>query len=184
MPHDTDYEMLDYVTDSDHVAGRATRAEIHARDLLHRAVHVCLFDRAGRLLLQKRSARKDRFPGYWDIAVGGHVDAGEGYSESAVRECREELGLVLSANRLTAVGKLAACPETGFEFIAVYAATLVSPANPNAEEIDALRWVDPAEYLERADPGSDDPDWRVSPAGQASIRLVLENARDLRLDEV
>ncbi len=36
-----------------------------------------MFDRQGRLYLQRRPAWKDIQPGRWDTAVGGHVDWGE-----------------------------------------------------------------------------------------------------------
>ena len=36
---------------------------------------------------------KDYCPGYWDLATGGVVDAGEDDDEGASREIEEELGL-------------------------------------------------------------------------------------------
>lgn len=56
-------------------------------------VHVCIFNRAGELLLQQRSALKKSYPGYWDVSVAGGVRAGETGREAAVRETREEIGL-------------------------------------------------------------------------------------------
>ncbi|MGP3920884.1 NUDIX domain-containing protein [Nonomuraea sp. 10N515B] len=34
-----------------------------------------------------------RFPGYYDVMVGGAVGVGESYEEAAVRELAEELGV-------------------------------------------------------------------------------------------
>ena len=41
-------EYFDIVNDRDVVIGRAPRAEVHAKRLLHRAVHILVFDRQGR----------------------------------------------------------------------------------------------------------------------------------------
>ena len=71
------------------------RRECHGNPaLIHRSVHVVILDSSGqKILLQKRSARKDIQPGKWDTAVGGHVDAGESVENAAVRELSEELGI-------------------------------------------------------------------------------------------
>jgi hypothetical protein len=54
------------------------------------AVNVLLLNRRGEVLLQRRPADKEN-GGRWDKSVGGHVDAGEGFDEAAVREAGEEL---------------------------------------------------------------------------------------------
>jgi mutator protein MutT len=46
----------------------------------------------GRLLLGKRSARREAYPGVWDLP-GGHVEAGETAEQALARELREELGV-------------------------------------------------------------------------------------------
>ena len=79
-------EMFDVVDSSDKVIGRASREEVHRKGLLHRSTHLLVFDESGRVLLQKRSMRKDWFPGRWDSSVSGHVDSGEHYDECVVRE--------------------------------------------------------------------------------------------------
>ncbi len=61
--------------------------------LLHPVVHLHVFDRQGRLYLQKRAATKDIQPGKWDTAVGGHVNSGEQIADALLREAREELGI-------------------------------------------------------------------------------------------
>ena len=87
-------ELFDIVDDNDVVIGQAARSECHGNPaLVHRAVHVMVFNREGDLLLQKRSADKDIQPGKWDTSVGGHLDSGESYLAAAHREMKEELGL-------------------------------------------------------------------------------------------
>jgi len=87
-------ELFDIVDDDDEVIGRAPRSECHGNPaLVHRAVHVLIFNSAGELLLQKRATDKDIQPGRWDTSVGGHLKVGESYSAAAYREMHEELGL-------------------------------------------------------------------------------------------
>ena len=95
MPHDNSAEIFPVVDELGNVTGSATRGECHnGSKLLHPVVHLHVFDRAGRLYLQKRPDWKDIQPGKWDTAVGGHVDYGESIDEALLREAREELGII------------------------------------------------------------------------------------------
>jgi len=69
------------------------RHRVRSENLPHRATYIFVFDRAGRVLVQRRTAIKDMYPSYYDIAAGGVVAAGESYEESAKREAQEELGI-------------------------------------------------------------------------------------------
>ena len=78
------------------------RALVHRDGDLHGASHVFLARlRGGRteLLLQKRSAQKDSFPGLYDISAAGHLDPGEDFAAAARRELAEELGEDVSDER-------------------------------------------------------------------------------------
>src|ERR1041384_6019615 len=112
-------EWFDVVNERDEVIRRATRREVHATGLWHRAVHVLVFDAEGRVFLQKRSMLKDLSPGLWDSSCSGHLDAGEDYDAAAVRELGEEIGVRISAapERLF---RIEACEPTGWEFVWVY----------------------------------------------------------------
>jgi isopentenyldiphosphate isomerase len=137
-------ETLDVVNDRDEVIGRRTRREVHRLGLIHRAVHVLVFNAAGQVFLQKRSLKKDRQPGLWDSSASGHVDSGEGYDACAVRELREEIGLHLSAppQRLF---KLAASPQTDQEHVWVYRCEAEGPFTLAPDEIERGDWFTPKE---------------------------------------
>lgn len=91
---DNSSELFPIVTEEGIVVGQATRGECHSGSkLLHPVVHLHVFDREGRLYLQKRPEWKDIQPGRWDTAVGGHIDLGEDVMTALRREAREELGL-------------------------------------------------------------------------------------------
>jgi isopentenyl-diphosphate delta-isomerase len=136
-----DDEIFDVVNDRDEVVGRATRAEVHARRLLHRAVHVLVFGADGRVFLQQRSKLKDTSPGLWNSSCSGHLDAGEDYDTAAVRELGEEIGLpVTAATRLTRLLKLTPCRETGWEFAWIYTARGNGPFTLHPAEVEAGAW--------------------------------------------
>lgn len=58
-------------------------------------VHICIFSSDGKLLCQRRTANKKVYPDLWDLSCGGCVDSGETSAQGAIRETREELGVVL-----------------------------------------------------------------------------------------
>ena len=86
-------EIYDVVDMQDKVIGKATRLEIHQKKLVHRSIHILVFNSKNQIFLQKRSKLKDENPGYWDTSSAGHVDTGETYDECAERELWEELGI-------------------------------------------------------------------------------------------
>ena len=60
-------EWFEIVDEHGKVAGKALRSECHGNPVLvHRTAHVMVFHPDGRLLLQKRSLKKDIQPGKWD----------------------------------------------------------------------------------------------------------------------
>lgn len=85
------------------------RGLVHADGDWHRSVHIWLHNSKGELVLQKRSASKDTFPGMWDVSVGGHFTAGDSSLETAIKETSEELGLD--------------CDETSLRFVCTVATT-------------------------------------------------------------
>lgn len=87
-------EYLEVVNEKGETLRSLPRSEIHGNpSLIHKVVHVLVFNRKGELLLQKRSMDKDVAPGKWDTSVGGHVNAGESLEDAVRREMEEELGI-------------------------------------------------------------------------------------------
>jgi isopentenyl-diphosphate delta-isomerase type 1 len=140
-------ELFDVVNERDEVIGQAARREVHARRLLHRAVHVLVFDRAGRIFLQKRSMKKDMSPGLWDSSCSGHLDSGEDYDAAATRELGEELGV--QGARPTRWFRIEPCEETAQEFCWIYWLRHEGPFVLHPEEIDAGEWLAPEELAQK-----------------------------------
>lgn len=86
-------EWVDVVDDDDRVIDTVSRASMRAGRLQHRAVFIVVIDADDRVLVHRRSDTKDLWPGWWDLAVGGVVAAGESYDAAARRELAEEVGL-------------------------------------------------------------------------------------------
>jgi len=137
-------EIFDVVNERDEVVGQAPRSEVHAKKLLHRAVHVLVFNTRGQLFLQKRSMTKDTAKGKWDSSSSGHVDSGEDYDTCAVREVWEEIGLRLDRTP-ERVLRIEACADTGQEFVWVYQCASEGPFTLHPEEIERGDWFAPEE---------------------------------------
>ncbi len=89
----TNEELFDILDENGKILGRAPRSAVHGNpNLLHAVVHLHIFNKQGQIYLQKRSSKKDLYPGFWDTAVGGHVSAGESIETALIREAQEELG--------------------------------------------------------------------------------------------
>jgi isopentenyldiphosphate isomerase len=109
--------------------------------LTHRAVHILVFDKHGRLYVQKRSKHKFTSPLCYDSSSSGHLDSGESYDKCATRELQEELGLgPLQACPLRRLFKIRACKETGWEHVWVYACQTDSAIHPDPYEIESGRF--------------------------------------------
>lgn len=133
-------EYLTQVTDADAVIGPVARSRAHGDpSLIHRSVHVLVIGTDGKLLLQKRSLRKDTQPGKWDTSVGGHVGFGQSYEEAARREALEELGLDLDGE-LTFLYPSRIRNAVESENIHTFLRVSAGPFRPEPGEIDELRF--------------------------------------------
>jgi isopentenyl-diphosphate delta-isomerase len=135
-------EFFDVVDAADRVIGCATRREVHAQRLRHRAVHVLVFNLTGQLYVQKRSGTKDTFPGHYDSSASGHLNASEDYDACAVRELQEELGLEIFHRHFRRLFKIDACAQTGWEFVWVYSVHGDYRPCPNPDEIESGAYLD------------------------------------------
>lgn len=135
-PAQDEEEHFDVVDGNNTVLGTAPRGEVHGKNLLHRSAHVLVLGGTGELLLQKRSAWKNREPLKWDSSAAGHLAPGEDYASGAARETFEELGIRPALQR---IGGISACANTGGEFVEVFTAHHTGPfVLPPAEIEDAL----------------------------------------------
>ena len=93
MPAPAGEEVVIVVDDHNRPVAELPRHRVRGENLPHRATCIFVFDRRGRVLVQRRTATKDLYPGFYDLAAGGVVAAGESYEQCAEREAEEELGI-------------------------------------------------------------------------------------------
>src|SRR5579875_505738 len=145
-------EQFDRINERDEVIGRVTRGEVHRNPaLLHRSVQVLIFSSDGRLLLQRRSARKDLFPGYYCASASGHVMAGDDYERTAQREVAEELGIRAPLRYL---GKTLVRSPMETEMTALFVATSDGPFHFHPAETDGGDFFTLAEVYAARDAGT------------------------------
>ena len=157
-------ELVEIVDRDNTPIGAVTRRIMRQQNLIHRASYILVFNRQGQLFIQKRTATKDMYPGYWDLAAGGVVQTGETYLESAARELREELGV--------AGVKLRHLFDQYFEdehnkvWGRVFSCIHNGPFTLQTEEIDYGRFIPLSEIeaLHRSEP--------VTPDGMALLRRL------------
>lgn len=134
-----------------------TRARMRAENLRHRSVAIVVYTTDGRLLVHRRADDKDVFPGWWDVAAGGVVGAGEASDDAARRELAEELGITGVTPDFVTEG--AYHDEHASEICRVYQVVHDGPYRFDDGEVTEARLVDGsglAELLatERVLPGS------------------------------
>jgi isopentenyldiphosphate isomerase len=86
-------EQIIIVDENNNEVAAASRSHMRRHNLPHRAAYIMVFNSKGELFVQQRTAWKDIYPGYYDIACGGVVQAGETYDLAAARELAEEMGI-------------------------------------------------------------------------------------------
>jgi isopentenyldiphosphate isomerase len=86
-------EFIDVVNENDEVIDNAPKNEIYEKKLLHRIVHVFVFNDKGELALQLQSLNKKFCPHHWATSATGHVKSGESSEQAAIRELEEEIGI-------------------------------------------------------------------------------------------
>lgn len=132
-------EILEIVDRQGNTIGTAPRSHIHGNpSLIHKVVHVLVFNDSGELLLQKRSMRKDVAPGKWDTSVGGHVPNGEDLATAAIREMEEELGITPIS--LKPLYSYIHSNHYESEFVFTHSCMHNGPFSFNKEEIDEVRF--------------------------------------------
>ncbi|NWK57107.1 ribosomal RNA small subunit methyltransferase A [Verrucomicrobiaceae bacterium N1E253] len=132
-------ELFDVVDEQDQVLRQETREVVHRDGLMHRAVHMFVFNKRKELFLQKRSRLKDKHPGVWDSSAAGHLNAGEAYEATAIRELEEELGIV--TDEVQAFARIAACAHTGWEHVRLYLARHDGALRYPCSEVESGLWM-------------------------------------------
>jgi isopentenyldiphosphate isomerase len=87
--------LLNVIDENGNVVGQDTRENIHKNGLLHQEVHVWFYTPNKEIIFQRRGMNQDTYPGLLDATAGGHVEIGDTIWQSALKEIKEETGLML-----------------------------------------------------------------------------------------
>lgn len=157
-------EQVYSVDEANRPLGVVTRGEARARGLITRCTYVFVFNSAGELCVHQRTLHKRLYPGYWDVAAGGIVAAGESYLEGAQRELQEELGVsgVPLTERFSFYYN---APESRL-WGGVFTCRWDGAITMQPEEVMAVRWVDPRSDWHR-------PGEFYSPDSMLALELLM-----------
>jgi len=107
-------------------------------------VGAAIFDDAGRLLAARR-LEPPALAGGWELP-GGKVEPGESDEGALVRECREELGVVIRLVRRVAGD----WPMSGDAVLRVWTAEVIEGEPRALEDHSELRWLEPGHWFDVA----------------------------------
>ena len=139
-------DQLILVDERDREVGHDSKAACHdGHGILHRAFSLFVFNGRGELLLQKRSASKRLWPGFWANSCCSHPRRGEDMHDATRRRLREELGLECGLKFLYKFHYQADYDKLGaeHELCWVYVGTTDAPVCANATEVADWRFVEP-----------------------------------------
>lgn len=139
-------EIVQIVDRDNQEIGAVTRKLMREQRLIHRACCILVFNAAGGLFIQKRTQTKDIYPGYWDVAAGGVVLAGESCEASAERELAEELGI--NRAKLDFLFDQYYEDENNRVWGRVFRCTHEGPFVLQAEEVESGQFLPPSAVLE------------------------------------
>jgi len=118
----------------------------------HNVISVWTVNSDGRVLLTLRSAHKSLMPNLWEN-TSGSVIAGEASVEAALRELREETGIVATKEQITLLGT-ALKIQSFVDVFLVRVSIDPDSIRLQKEEAVAYRWVDEEELQELYDEGA------------------------------
>ena len=149
-----DNEALIIVDPQDRILGHGTKAELHqGAGTLHRAFSIFLFNDAGHVLLQQRSADKPLWPDFWSNTCCSHPRRGESYGIATRRRLKEELGVeapLRFTHRFRYQAQFSA-EGAEHELCSVYVGRIDGDPKPNPQEVSDWQWISPSaldEWLE------------------------------------
>lgn len=183
-------ELFDVVDQAGNPTGKTvSREEAHTKGIRHRTAHIWIIRRVNgkvEVLLQKRSANKDSFPGKYDTSSAGHIKAGDKPVESAIRELGEELGIQAGEKDLHCIGTfdITYCEvfhgkpfhDNEIAFVYLYTKPVdLSKLKLQEEEVESVDWFDLEDTFYAV--VMHDPKFCVPVDGLRLVRRAVNNYR-------
>ena len=139
-----DSEALILVDEADREVGHLSKAKCHdGQGVLHRAFSLLIFNGAGELLIQQRSAAKRLWPLYWSNSCCSHPRRFESMETAIHRRLFEELGLSCPLQFLFKFQYQAQFESEGSEqeLCSVFIGRSHDAVRTDPNEIQAWRWI-------------------------------------------
>ena len=129
------------------------RDTAHKNGAWHRAVALYIMNDKNQVLMQKRSKHKKTWPGCWDFACGGHVEAGELALGAVISEALEEIGIELKPSDVRYMCGYLSDNKHGTmwdrhinEYFVAFKNINIGDIKLQESEVDEIKWVDFAEF--------------------------------------
>lgn len=165
-------EILDLFNIDEEVIGTVERNEYYKNPEKYkgyylRSAEMFIRNDKGELWIPRRHTNKRIAPGGLDYSCGGHVGAGESYTEGLIREAEEELQIMLRSKDAQLLRVFTPNTENPW-FRAVFVYESNTTPDYNKDDFSMCYWMDPAELLRRLE------------AGEPAKSSMLETVRTLR----
>ena len=150
-----DDEILDLVNKNDEVIGIVNRKNyqqmLESNAGYIRASDLFIMNSKGQLFIPVRTAHKTIAPNGFDYSAGGHVESGETYLETIIREAKEELNISINEQDLVLIGK-----DTADDIKYIRSIYLIySDDTPkfNTNDFKDAHWLTPDEVIQKINAG-------------------------------
>ncbi len=142
-------ELLFVVDENNQPLEPKTRGEVNEKGLWARTADAMIVNTKCEILCHKRSMKKDKDPGMWDIISGGHMAPNESFEEGVIKELWEELGIRVSTKDLHKFMIFKSNMTYKFMGLFVVFASADQIANIKLEqdEVDEIKWCTSDELI-------------------------------------
>jgi isopentenyl-diphosphate delta-isomerase len=139
------------VDKNDQRQGFIEKQQAHKKGVLHRAFSIFIFNEAGELLVQQRSAQKQLWPLSWSNSCCSHPLPEEPTKQAAERRLKEELGFTTQLKRIYKFHYKKKFEDVGYEheLCHVFVGDYSGKAVPDKKEINDYQWIEIDELKEQ-----------------------------------
>lgn|SRR5665213_762303 len=150
-----DDELLDLVDRNDQVIGTINRMD-YSRLLSEklgyiRAADMFIINSKGQIYTPIRTSDKTIAPNGLDYSVGGHVESGEDYMSTIIREAQEELNLSISESEVYQIAKTTSDELRYIRCIYLMRSDKTPIFNP--KDFVSAQWLSPIDVIGKIDSG-------------------------------
>lgn len=148
-------EILDIVDIHENVIGKIARKDsgrVASEKLGYiRVTDLFLVNRAGKIWVPIRTADKVIAPSGYDFSVGGHVESGDDYMQTLIREVKEEINMDINEKDVEFISNIT-YEDRSYKQNLYLLRTDVTPTF-NLNDFTSAEWLTPAELIRSIDDG-------------------------------